>query len=330
MPLSLCIAGCGGFARTFVKAIRSFSGLKPSDTIDLFFASRDKSKARAYCRMFGGEDSFGSYEEAAADPRVQAIYLCVPHSLHVGFTLLAAGFSKHILVEKPIARTLDEGHRMITAAREVGVKLMVAENYRYMPAVQKSRELIRHGAIGTVRFVQIQQETNFKPEGWRTSREMMGGGVLIDGIHAVDTLLDLGGEPEQVYASNLPQTLHDLDGEDGIVLMARLKGGATGLVNHAWGISRRSWRQWVAVSGTKGRIYFRPGSLRLTLETGDGKKTHRFPEDGSGIGHMVKEFRDCILDDRPPLTSGEEGLRDLKVVLSAYESASRRMALDVE
>ena len=331
MSFALCVAGCGGFARTFARAVRSFSGFGSSDDIEMFFASRDRSRARAYCRAFEGAGYFGSYEEAAADPRVEAMYFCTPHHLHLEHALIAARSAKHIMVEKPIARTVEEGERIVSAAREAGVKLMVAENFRYMPAVRRSRELITQGAIGKVRLVQIQEESNFSFEGWRTNRELMGGGVLIDGgIHSIDMLIDLGGTPEEVYASSLPRAAGGLEGEDGTVLMARLRGGATGLINHAWGVSRSSWKLWVAVSGTRGRIFFKPRSPTMTLETDGEKRKLRFSEDVSGIGSMVREFRDCIREDRPALTSGEEGLRDLRVVLCAYESAENRGPVAVE
>ena len=331
MGFGLCVAGCGRFAKTFVKAVRSYRDLGPVGQIELFFASRDRNKAGAYCRMFDGSGYFGGYEEAAADSRVEAIYFCTPHDLHMENTLMAARFSKHILVEKPIARTLEEGERMVAAASDAGVKLMVAENYRFMPPVLKSRELIEEGVIGGPRFIQIQEESNFTVEGWRTNRRMMGGGVLIDGgIHSANMLVNLGGMPEEVYATILPPRLQGLEGEDGVVIIARLKGGATGLINHAWGISKRSWTSLVAISGTVGRISFGPGSLRLTLETAEGKNTFKFPEDPRGIGRMVKEFVASITDDRPPLTSGEEALRDLKVVLAAYESAARGVPVAVE
>ena len=324
MGLALCVVGCGGFAKTFAKAVRSFQDLGGPDGVELFFASRDQHKAKAYCEAFGGRDSFASYEAAAADSRVEAMYFSTPHHLHAEHALMAAAGSKHILVEKPIARTVDEAERMIAAARAAGVKLMVAENYRFMPVVQRSRELIREGAIGAVRFIQIQEEMNFVVRGWRSSQEMMGGGVLIDGgIHSVDMLIDLAGMPEEVYACSLPRALGNVEGEDGIVLMARLEGGADGLINHSWGISKTAWRLWVAISGTRGRIYFEPRSPTVSLETKEGRSTFRFPQDRRGIGHMVREFVNSIAEDRPPLTSGEVGLRDLRVLLGAYESAER-------
>ena len=225
MSLGICVVGCGRFARTFASEVVSRASPVSEDGIELFFASRDAGKARAYCRRFRGAGWFGSYEAAASDPRVHGMYLCTPHHLHLEHAALAARSGKHILVEKAIARTLDEGERMIEEAANAGVKLMVAENFRYMPVARKATELVHGGAIGRIRLIQIQEETHFG-DGWRADSETMGGGVLIDGgIHSVAMLIDLGGMPEEVYASSLPRSLEDLSGEDGAVVMARLRHG---------------------------------------------------------------------------------------------------------
>ncbi|MBT99486.1 MAG: hypothetical protein CL902_12815 [Dehalococcoidia bacterium] len=78
MNLRLCVIGCGGFARTFAE---SLAGAR--DSIDLYFASRDHSRAKAYLDEFGGLRAFGSYEDAAADPEIDALYICTPHDLHL-------------------------------------------------------------------------------------------------------------------------------------------------------------------------------------------------------------------------------------------------------
>ena len=331
VSLGLCVVGCGNFARTFAKAVRDFEPLAGSDGVRLLFSSRDASRAEAYCRMFEGDGFFGSYEEASADPTVDALYLCTPHHLHLEHTEMAARNSKHVLVEKPIATNLEEARRMIAAAAEWGVTLMVAENYRFIPVVQEARRLIDRGALGTLRFIQSQQESAFSVEGWRADAEMMGGGIFIDGgIHAVDLLHYLGGRVEEVHASFLPKSLHSLEREDGMVLTARLEGGGTGLINHSWGVSLDSWRLWVSVSGTQGRLYFEPGDPALEFETSTAKNIIDFPGDRRGIGAMVREFAASIREDRSPLTPGEVGVQDLKVVLGAYQSASLGRPVTIE
>src|SRR5262249_12298680 len=134
MTLALCIVGGGQFAPTFVQSLQLMRGGG-----GLFFGSREPVPARAYAAQFQGCGAFGSYEAAAADPRVEALYLCTPHHLHQAHVALAAQAGKHILVEKPLARTLAEGRAMIAAAQQAGVTLMVAENARFMAAVRQCK-----------------------------------------------------------------------------------------------------------------------------------------------------------------------------------------------
>ena len=171
-------------------------------SFDLYFASRDRDKARSYCEKFGGAGWFGSYEEAAASPDVQAIYCLTPHDLHVDNALLAAAHSKHVLMEKPVARTVEEALRMRRAAAEAGVKLMVAENHRFLPTVVRAKELLDSGDIGDLRAINMTCDSFGDTGGWRNSLETAGGGSFIDaGIHYVDTLVHLGGMPELLYAA---------------------------------------------------------------------------------------------------------------------------------
>ena len=133
---------------------------------------------RDYARRAG---SFGSYEEAVADPKVHALYICTHHHLHLEHARLAAEAKKHILLEKPIARTIGEARSIISAADHAGVKLMIAENYRFLTPVQEAKKFIDSGDLGRIRLVQLQEEYPFKPGSWRKDKDQNGGGVFIDG-----------------------------------------------------------------------------------------------------------------------------------------------------
>ena len=109
---------------------------------ELYFASRRPEKARQYCREYGGAGYFVSYEEAATDRRVDALYFVTHHHVHLDNVRLAAAASKHVLVEKPISRTMPEGKEMVRVARQAGVRLMVAENHRFLNSVGRCKELM--------------------------------------------------------------------------------------------------------------------------------------------------------------------------------------------
>ena len=341
--LALCVIGCGQFAQTFAQSIVAESG--ESGGIDLSFASRDASRAREYCDRFQGQGHYGSYESAAADPRVEAMYLCTPHYLHREHAALAARYGKHILVEKPIARTVAEGRAIIQDARTAGVTLMVAENFRFMAQVRRCKELVSGGAVGKLRHVQLQEEAPFIPGGWRSDRSHNGGGVFIDGgIHKVHFLRYLLGEPESIFAAELPKALTGQEGEDGLIVAARWPSGAVGLINHSWTASANPPPASVVVSGTEGRISFEMGTRRLRLDRLRGaeggqeaelrvsretEQTWQFADDYYGLPAMVQEFRDSIREGRDPEVSGAEGLQDLAVTLTAYASAAQGIVLPV-
>ena len=326
MKLALCVVGCGNYARTVAKEMAG-----PDSQVDLFFASRDRERARGYCRTFGGRDFFGSYEEAARDDRVEALYFFTPHHLHCDNALLAARYRKHALVEKPIARTLEEARAMVRAAENAGIQLMVGENARFIPAVRKCKELIDQGAIGSIRLIQIHSEQTNSPADWRSSLEMNGGGALIDGgIHAVDNLVYLAGMPRRLYASTLPKVLHHVEGEDGIVINAELAGGAVGLISFSWGNKGPARRPSISVTGTEGGISHVIGGPGLSLLNADGEQEFSFGSGDYGWRGMVADFVESIRLDRPPEVSGAEAMRDLAVVLKAYESADTGMPVTVD
>ena len=317
MKLGLCVIGCGGFAVTFAESL-----ISARNQVDLYFASRDLDRAKAYSERFDGAGAFGSYEDAANDPKIDALYICTPHDLHLEHTRLAASAKKHILVEKPIARTIEESRLIISAAREAGVTLMIAENYRFLAPVQEAKRLIDSGALGQVRLIQLQEEYPFEPGSWRNDWERNGGGVFIDGgIHNASVLAFLTGRPNKVFAVQVPPGIEGLDAEDGMVVTTRTADGVVGIINHSWSIGEPAGRPWVSVSGTKANIRFEMGNPWLEIDYGDSKKTIRFDPDYRGIPSMVLEFKRSILEASEPAMTGEEGLKDLMMVLKAYESA---------
>ncbi len=327
MKLSLCIVGCGNYANSVLTEIQDMK-----DDFDFYFASRDLTKAKAYCERFGGVDYFGSYEEALSDSRVQAAYLFTPHHVHLENARLAARNAKHILIEKPIARTIEESEGIAHAAREGGVRLMVAENYRFLHTARRAKTMIEAGNIGRLRLIDIQVEAYRPPSTpWRYDAALTGGGSFIDaGIHYVDLIRNLAGMPSQVYAAIPPRAHRRSEGEDGMVMMANLPDGAVGVINFSRATSKTEERNWVAITGNDGWLGFEPYGNEIIFENTLVKRTVRLPAAGMGVRSMAQEFRESVQQDRAPLMSGEEGVKDLAVVLAAYRSATeqRHVRLD--
>lgn len=316
MKLGLCVIGCGSFARTFARAIQG-----ELENIELYFASRDPARSARFASEFRGSGSFGSYESAMADERVDSVYICTPHHLHREHAQLASVARKHILMEKPLARTAEESQAIIDSAADAGVILMVAENYRFMPPVLAAREMVVRGNLGILRLVQLQEDFPFQPVEWRNEAQLNGGGVLIDGgIHKASLLAYLAGNPSEVYAAEVPSAQPGLAAEDGVIAMFRYPTGLVGVINHTWSAGPHNPRPWVTVSGSATSIAFELGGDWIDTIDASGRHRQQLDNDRGGLAGMVREFRSCILERRIPAMTGEEGMRDVALVEACYAS----------
>ena len=214
---------------------------------------------------------------------------------------------------------------MIECARSCGINLMVAENYRFLPALDKALDVMRtadENGIGQLRSIRIICEGYRAPSNWRRSLRRTGGGVFIDGgIHFVNLLVSLGGFPERISATWLPKVFKSSEGEDGINILARLPNGASGTVLFSRATNISKTRQHVTVDGGRGRLTFIPYGSEVILEKGATKRKIRTSKSYRGTRKMVREFQESIIENREPLMSGEKGLDDLSIVLAIYKSA---------
>lgn len=144
-------------------------------------ASRDLSRARQAAERLGIAKAYGSYEELLADPDIEAVYNPLPNHLHVPVSIQALEAGKHVLCEKPIGLTSEEGQQLVDAGRRhPRLKLMEAFMYRHHPQWQRARELVRDGAIGALRTIQTAfSYFNDDAENIRNRKEI-GGGALMD------------------------------------------------------------------------------------------------------------------------------------------------------
>lgn len=142
-------------------------------------ASRDVQRARSWGQEFAIPKASGSYEELVRDPEIDAVYIPLPNELHLPWVLRAADAGKHVLCEKPLARDGDEAAEMVDHCRSRGVLLMEAFMWRHQPRMERIRELVDGGAIGTLRLVRTSFSFSIDAVDWRLDRAR-GGGALFD------------------------------------------------------------------------------------------------------------------------------------------------------
>jgi predicted dehydrogenase len=314
--LGLCIVGCGTFAHAHARV----AAQRP-ERLRLYFASRSADQAAAYAHHYGAAGSFGSYETAARDPRVQALLVCTPHALHPQHLALAATAGKHVLMEKPIATTLESARTMQTRAQEAGIRFAVAENYRYMPTVRAATALIRSGRIGPLRSLHLQTTKYQRSTGWRLSRALMGGGALIDaGIHKLAAIRMMMGDPYHVSAIAPAKVFPEMEGEEAVSLWATCATGEVATLNYSWAARGEPGTQHCLVIGTEGYLQFDFYGASLQLWAAGTDEQLAFDADLDGLGAMLEGFLDLVTQGTPVATPPEEAIRDLQFVFAAYAS----------
>ena len=185
--------GVAGLGRAFTLMLPT---LAADPRLELVAAADPRAEAiERFAAEFGAR-VYASVDGLCADERVEVVYVATPHQQHAADVALAAAHGKHVLVEKPIAITLDECRRMIDAAERAGVSLIVGHSHSFDRPILRTREIIDSGTVGAVRMINAQYYTDFlyrprRPEELATAK---GGGVVFSqGAHQVDIVRLLGG-----------------------------------------------------------------------------------------------------------------------------------------
>ena len=193
MPERRLRLGVAGLGRAFTLMLPT---LTADPRVELVAAADPRPEARArFAGEFGGR-VYASVEALCADAEVDVVYVATPHQFHADHVEAAAAGGKHVLVEKPMAITLDECRRMIDAAERANVRLIVGHSHSFDAPILRAREIIAGGALGAVRMINAQYYTDFlyrprRPEELVTARG--GGAVFSQAAHQVDIVRLLGG-----------------------------------------------------------------------------------------------------------------------------------------
>jgi D-xylose 1-dehydrogenase (NADP+, D-xylono-1,5-lactone-forming) len=184
------------------------AGAEESDRVEVIaVASRDASRAEAYAREHGIERAYGGYDALLADPDVEAVYIPLPNSLHVEWTLRALEAGKHVLCEKPLSRRPEEVEEAFDRAASAGLVLSEGFMWRHHPQTGKLRQLVAEGAIGRLRLVRaafsFQLAAVHGADDARFRPELDGGSLMDVGSYCVNAIRFLAGEPEHVHGEQV-------------------------------------------------------------------------------------------------------------------------------
>ncbi len=225
-------AGVAGLGRWGQNLVRSVQGT--SETISFTAgAVRHPDKVADFASE-QGLALFDSYEAMLADGDIDAVVLATPHSLHTGQMLAAAAAGKHIYSEKPFTMRKEEAERVIAAANDAGVQVVVGHNRRFHPAMGELRSRLADGALGTVLHVEAFESIPggllFPPGNWHLTREEWpAAGMTPLGIHLIDGMVDLFGTVTSVYCQSVRRVI-EADVDDTASVLLRFDSGMTGYI----------------------------------------------------------------------------------------------------
>lgn len=316
------VLGCGRVTERRVAPV--FARIEGAELVA--FCSRDLSKARAFCGRYGGLRAYGSLDDLLRDGAVQAVYVATPNAAHADQAARCLAAGKHVLVEKPMATDAKAARMMVAAADGAGRLLGVMQQQRFHPANVHLIRLRDEGSLGKLNVMRVQLAMWYPTTGnWRGSPDVSGGGVTIDlAPHALDLLIEVGGEVRQVDARmwnlQFPGPVEDF-------CQARLDfaGGAVGLMELAYCTHHYGGR--IEAFGSEA-TFIADGSMQAAEVY-----YTRFRR-GSAIAPMcqevsttdcfqaaIEDFTDAVLHDGVPAISMEDGLRVMRIIDALYESA---------
>ncbi|HLO01932.1 MAG TPA: Gfo/Idh/MocA family oxidoreductase [Symbiobacteriaceae bacterium] len=275
-PIGVGMLGYGSMGRAHSTALQQVPQLLPLSPRLVALCGRNEGAVAQAAERYGFEGYYTDWRQLVADDRIELFCNLAPNSAHLEPCILAAQASKHVLCEKPLARTAPEAKVMLDAVTKAGVKHMTAFNLRFIPAVRYVRELIQGGALGRIYHVRAhylsESHHPYKqtPMRWRLSKAESGSGVLGDlGSHMIDLARFLVGEISTV--SGMLKTFIDerpiggtgqrakVDVDDAFVATLAFASGAIGTVEATKFAAGHTSQRSLEINGEQ-------GSIRLDLE----------------------------------------------------------------
>jgi len=315
------VVGLGHIAQ--VAVLPAFAHARRNSTV-VAVVSDDRTKRREMTKRYRLEAAvpYRDFDECLR--LVDAVYIALPNSMHAEYTIRAARAGVHVLCEKPMAVTVDECRRMIDACRRSRVKLMIAYRLHFEALNLAAVDLARRGRLGDLKYFNSSFSMKVRRGDIRTKRDY-GGGTLYDiGVYCINAARYLfRAEPTQVSAVSINSGIASL-AEIDETTAAILRFGDDRVASFVTSFNASDVGAYRLV-GTRGDLHADPSyeyaeGLRYTL-TIDGKSTRRSVPKRDQFAPELLYFSDCILEDREPEPSGEEGLQDVRIVQALYQSA---------
>ncbi len=330
--IDFAVIGCGRIGRRHAELLH---GGKVKGARLVGVCDTDVLRANSFSDRFTCP-GFQTIEDLITRTRPTAVIVCTPSGNHAQHTIEASKMGVHVVVEKPMALTLDDADQMILACAEASVKLFVVKQNRFNLPILKIRELIESGrlgrlTLGTVRVRWCRTDEYYRQDLWRGTWSLDGGVLANQASHHIDALEWMMGSVESVYA--IAQTaLASVEVEDTALALLRFRSGAMGVIEATTAARPDDIEGSLSVLGEFGTVEVAGKSLNRmrTWQLADEAPTDSFalgtfsenPPDVYGFGHVryLEHVVDCIANNSQQLVDGLQGRKSLELISAIYES----------
>ncbi|OXM86672.1 Gfo/Idh/MocA family protein [Paenibacillus rigui] len=353
--LKIAVIGCGGIANG--KHLPALSKLNNVELVA--FCDIVVEKAQEAAEKYGVAEAhvYENYEDLLKDASIDVVHVCTPNDSHADISIAALESGKHVMCEKPMAKTAADARRMVEAAKRTGKKLTIGYNNRFRPDSLYLKKVVEEGDLGEIYYAKAHAIRRRAVPTWGVflDEEKQGGGPLIDiGTHALDLTLWVMNnyEPKAVLGT----TFHKLSQkenaanawgpwdpskftvEDSAFGMITMKNGATIVLESSWALNTLDVKEAkCTLSGTEGGADMEDG-LRLNGEKHSKLYTNQIALDAKGVDFYdgkkesmqdteIRLWIDAVLNDKQPIVTPEQACVVSEILEAIYESAKTGKAV---
>lgn len=323
--LKFAILGCGRISSRHVEAL--INNKENAELVAVCDIIEDLSidKKNQYESAIEGSNVkvYVDYNEFLKDENIDVVTIATISGYHAEQAIDCLNYNKHVLIEKPMALTIEDADKIIALGKEKNKKVCVSHQNRFSPAVQKLRRAIEEGRFGklihgTARVLWARDDNYYEQASWRGTKELDGGTLMNQCIHNIDLLQwMMGGEVERI-SSETDTFIRNIETEDFGAMLMRFKNGAVGIVEGSVCVYPKNLEETLSIFGEKGTVVISGNEIK-TWQFEDEKDYDNIELDETNLGHtpLYKDLIDAIREGREPLVNGEEGKKAVEIILKA-------------
>lgn len=342
--LNFGIIGCGRISFKHVEGLVNNKDIADLvATCDVDIEKAEEKKAEYVTKMNGDVKvhAYADYKDMIFNEDLDVVTIATESGYHAEIAIYCMKKGINVIIEKPMALSIEDADAMIKVAKENNVKISVCHQNRFNPAIQKLRKAIEKDGFGrivngTARILWNRNNGYYEQAPWRGTWELDGGTLMNQCIHNIDLLQwMMGGEIDTVY-SQADTFLREIEAEDFGAIIVRFKNGAIGMIEGTACVYPKNLEETLSIFGEKGTVCI--GGLAVNkienwiFENEELNNEELESQDiecvyGKGHSPLFKDMIEAINEDREPYINGEEGKKAMSIILAAYKSRKTELPI---